>query len=137
MPSLLFFPKNAKRYFKKSIYKSHALLSFILKAQVQPSNGTMKYNKKNAIFDKHFIEVFYIPQVTKNELTNAHSHFTATFPIAYGKVFRMLLNVSVYGLQVTFQGFLFVEKYLEKETLCKSMKCQPMEWKSNLKPQLQ
>ncbi|KAL2305201.1 hypothetical protein Nmel_007179 [Mimus melanotis] len=55
----------------------------------------------------------------------------------YGKVFRMLLNISVYSSQVTFLGFLFVEKYLGKETLYKFMKCQPMEFKSNLKPQLQ
>lgn len=85
----------------------------------------------------NILEVFYIPQVTKNKVTNAHPHFTATFATEYGKVFRILLNTSVYGSQVTFLGFLFVEKYLEKETLCKSMKCQPMEFKSNLKPQLQ
>lgn len=47
------------------------------------------------------------------------------------------LTFPVYGSQVTFLGFLFVEKCLEKETLCKSMKCQLMEFKSNLKPQLQ
>lgn len=127
-----------QRYFKKSVYKSHALLSFILKAQVQPSNGTQKYNRKNAIFDQHFIEIFYIPQVTKNKATNAHSHFTATtFAMEYGKVFRKLLSISAYGFQVTFLGFLFVEKYIEKEALCKTIKCQPTKFKSNLKPQLQ
>lgn len=83
------------------------------------------------------MEVFYIPQVTKNKVRNAHSYFTATFAMEYGKVLIMLLNISLYGSQVTCLGILFVEKYLEKETLCKSMKCQPMEFKSNLKPQFQ
>lgn len=67
------------------------------------------------IFDQHFTEVFYSSQVPKNKVTNAYSDFTDTaFAMEYGKVFRMLLNISVYGFQVTFLGFLFVEKYLEK-----------------------
>lgn len=83
MPSLLFFPKNAKRYFKKSVYKSHAPLSSILKAQVQSSKGTQKFNRNNAIVDQHLIEVFYIPQVTENKVSNKRT-FSFHSPICHG-----------------------------------------------------
>lgn len=123
----------------KSLYLqiSHTAQFYSESPSTAFKHRTQKCNRKNALFDQHFIEVFYIPQVTKNKVRNTHSHFTATSAMEYGKVFRMLLNISFYGSQVTLLGFLLVEKYLEKETLCKSMKCQPMEFKSNLKPQLQ
>lgn len=74
----------------------------------------------NAIFDRHFIEVFYRSQITLNKIMNTYSHFTATrFAMEYGKVCRMLFKISVYGFQVTCLGFVFVEKYLEKKALCK------------------
>lgn len=123
----------------KSLYLqiSHIAQFYSQSLSTAFKHRTEKCNRKNAIFDQHFIQVFYIPQVTKNKVRNTHSHFTATSAMEYGKVFRMLLNISFYGSQVTLLGFLLMEKYLEKETLCKSMKCQPMEFKSNLKPQLQ